>query len=109
MNQLDMLIRTLDGGERRVVIDTVNKTVTADGRKIRMTLQEFDMLVFLTSKAGEPQNRDQIVEGAWNFKHVAARTVDVHARKLRSKLGDNIITTFKKVGYAINLEEVCMI
>jgi two-component system alkaline phosphatase synthesis response regulator PhoP len=62
--------------------------------------KEFELLLFLTSKPDVVFTRDEIYDKIWgNDVIVGERTIDVHIRKLREKLGDKHIVTIKGVGY----------
>ena len=65
--------------------------------------KEFELLELLASKPGIVFNRDQILSLVWgDGAIVGERTIDVHVRKLREKLGNNYIRTIKGVGYTFN-------
>ena len=81
-------------------LDQESKTITLDGVSYKLTQQEFKTLMLLAN-TDRPLNRDEILQGAWDFAFVGPRTVDVHIRKLRKKLGANIIETRKGVGYKL--------
>ena len=57
------------------------------------------MLYFLASRPGKVFRRDELLEKIWGDVYVVDRTVDVHIRKLREKLGEGYIVTIKGVGY----------
>jgi len=62
--------------------------------------KEFELLYLLASKPGKVFKRDNIMENVWgNGVIVGDRTIDVHIRKLREKLGDHFLKTIKGVGY----------
>lgn len=77
-----------------------NKTITLGRVSHKLTQQEFKTLMLLAG-ANRPLNRDEILHGAWDFAFVGPRTVDVHIRKLRKKLGDDLIETRKGIGYQL--------
>jgi len=83
-----------------IILDTASKTITIDGELHTLTNQEFKTMELLATST-RPMNRNEILENAWDFAFVGARTVDVHIRKLRKKLGNDLIVTRKGVGYAI--------
>ena len=65
--------------------------------------KEFQLLELLMGKPGRVFNRDQILATVWgNDTIVGERTIDVHIRKLREKLGDDYIRTIKGVGYTFS-------
>lgn len=83
-----------------IILNTENKTITIEGTTYDLTNQEFKTLELL-ALSNRPLNRNEILENAWDFTYVGPRTVDVHIRKLRKKLGNDLIVTRKGVGYAI--------
>lgn len=77
-------------------------TVTVSGQGVPLTPKEFDVLVFLLAHQGQVLSRDQIMSGVWGQDFDGeSRTVDVHIRTLRTKLGDagQLIETVRGVGY----------
>jgi DNA-binding response OmpR family regulator len=86
----------------RVVIDVAAHEVSVDGRPIQLTNQEFELLKFLASNRGRVFSRQQLLERVWGVSYYGgSRTVDIHVRRLRMKLGkDNVpIETVRGVGY----------
>lgn len=84
-----------------IILDTKTKTISIDGNSHTLTKQEF-LTLKLLSETNHPLGRQEILENAWEFKYVGPRTVDVHIRKLRKKLGNDFIQTRKGLGYSIN-------
>jgi two-component system, OmpR family, alkaline phosphatase synthesis response regulator PhoP len=81
-------------------IDRVCFTVTKDGKAIDLPKKEFELLHFLAQKPGQVFNRDVLLKNIWGADvYVLARTVDVHIRKVREKIGDKYIKTVMGVGY----------
>lgn len=81
--------------------------VTVEGQPVTLTLKEFDVLAFLMQNQGLVLNRDQIMSAVWGYDFDGeSRTVDVHIRTLRTKLGtcENLIETVRGVGYRIGGE-----
>jgi two-component system alkaline phosphatase synthesis response regulator PhoP len=73
------------------------------GNEMLLPKKEFELLELLASKPGKVFNRDQILSLVWgDGAIVGERTIDVHVRKLREKLGNNYIRTIKGVGYTFN-------
>lgn len=71
-----------------------------DGTQIILAKKEFELLYFLASKPGKVFSRNVLLENVWGTDVlVVDRTVDVHIRKLREKIGEDYITTVKGVGY----------
>jgi len=85
---------------------TINKDeyfVQKGTQKISLPRKEFELLVLLTSKPGKVFKREVILETVWgNDVVVGGRTIDVHIRKLREKIGDQCFKTVKGVGYKFN-------
>ncbi len=87
-----------------VVINLKSHSVMVDGSFIELTLKEFDLLHLLLKNTGKVLTRDQLLEKIWGYDFDGeTRTVDVHIRTLRQKLGENghIIETIRGVGYII--------
>lgn len=86
-----------------VKIDKERYEVTVDGISISLPRKEFEILYLLVSKPGKVFNREEIFTKVWGDDViVGSRTIDVHIRKLREKLGRNYIETIKGVGYKFN-------
>jgi len=80
--------------------------VTVDGELVELTLKEFDLLKILIENRGKVLSRDFLVNEVWGYEYCGeTRTVDVHIRYLRKKIGDNetgeYINTIRGVGYKI--------
>lgn len=83
-----------------LVIDRNTYTLTQNGKSIALPKKEFELLAFLATKPGKVFNRDEILNRVWgNEVVVGDRTIDVHIRRLREKIGNNVIRTIKGVGY----------
>jgi two-component system alkaline phosphatase synthesis response regulator PhoP len=86
-----------------LVIDREKFSIQLEGKKIILPKKEFELLELLSSRPGKVFNRDQILSIVWgNDTIVGERTIDVHIRKLREKLGDAYIRTVKGVGYTFS-------
>ena len=86
--------------ESRIEIDRDKYLVTKDGVHIQLPKKEFELLVLLSSAPGRVFTRENILNSIWgNDVIVGDRTIDVHIRKLREKLGDENFKTIKGVGY----------
>lgn len=81
-------------------IDRERYTVHCDGREIALPRKEFALLELLSSSPGKLVSREEIYAKIWGTQVVVGdRTIDVHIRKLRQKIGERHITTVKGVGY----------
>jgi two-component system alkaline phosphatase synthesis response regulator PhoP len=87
-----------------IVIDASKYTVSVSGESITLAKKEFELLHLLAAKPGRVFLRNEILEQVWgNEVIVGDRTIDVHIRKIRQKLGVNCISTIKGVGYKFAL------
>ncbi len=83
-----------------LVIDRESYLVYQNGVKVVLAKKEFELLYLLASKPGKVYTRDVILKNIWEDSVVVTnRTIDVHIRKLREKLGENYVSTVKGVGY----------
>lgn len=83
-----------------IIIDPEKYLVFYEGREIALAKKEFELLLLLASKPGRVFLRNEILSQVWgNDVIVGDRTIDVHIRKIRQKLGIDCITTVKGVGY----------
>jgi two-component system alkaline phosphatase synthesis response regulator PhoP len=87
-----------------LVIDRTSYTIKVSDREINLPKKEFELLFFLAQNPNKVFSRDDLLQNIWGSDvYVLARTVDVHIRKVREKIGDDYITTVKGVGYKFNL------
>lgn len=85
-----------------LTIDRNNFKVTKSGIDFLLPKKEFDLLYLLASNTQKVYKREEILEKVWgNDVIVGERTIDVHVRRLREKLGDNTIQTLKGIGYKL--------
>lgn len=85
-----------------MVIDKDNFRVTKNGQVFLLPKKEFDLLYLLASNIQKVFKREEILEKVWgNDVIVGERTIDVHIRRLREKLGDRSIQTLKGIGYKL--------
>lgn len=83
-----------------LTIDLDKYQVRFKDKKLDLPRKEFELLTLLTSRPGKVFHRDEILDKIWgNEVVVGGRTIDVHIRKLREKIGDKYIKTVKGVGY----------
>ena len=87
-----------------IVLSPSHRTVSVDGREIKLTLREFDLLEYLMRKPGVVFSREALLQSVWGWDFDGgSRTVDVHVQTLRQKLGDHAdrIETVRGVGYRL--------
>ncbi len=90
--------------DNQIVIDPIKFIVTVRDEEIVLAKKEFELLYLLASKPGRVFLRNEILNQIWgNDVIVGDRTIDVHIRKVRQKLGLDCITTVKGVGYKFEL------
>lgn len=89
--------------EQSVILDRERFLLLFEEKEIQLPKKEFELLELLLSKPGKVFPRDQILSKVWGDDTVVGeRTIDVHIRKLREKIGDAYIRTIKGVGYTYN-------
>ena len=87
----------------KVSINRENYTVEKNGENLRLPRKEFELLALLISKPNFVFKRIEILEKVWGTDIIVGdRTIDVHIRKLREKIGSHYITTIKGIGYKFN-------
>lgn len=87
-----------------LAVDVKRRAVTVDGEPVILTYKEFELLCYLLENRGVVLSRDQILMKIWDYNYSGeTRTVDVHIRTLRQKLGDAgaLIETVRGVGYRL--------
>ena len=85
-------------------MDSEKHIVTVDGEVCHLTVKEFELLRYLLVNTDIVLKREQIMEAVWGFTYEGeSRTIDMHIKSLRQKLGDggHIIRTVRGVGYVI--------
>lgn len=83
-----------------LIIDRNTYSLTQNGKELTLPKKEFELLAFLATKPGKVFTRDEILNRVWGSEVVVGdRTIDVHIRRLREKVGNNVIRTIKGVGY----------
>lgn len=91
-----------------VVIDEQSYSAKLHGRSLDLTYKEFQLLHFLATHPSRVFTREQLLSEVWGYDYFGGtRTVDVHVRRLRAKLGDQeqIIGTVRNVGYRFNVQD----
>lgn len=87
-----------------LTIDRTSYTIKVKDREINLPKKEFELLYFLAQNPNKVFSREDLLQNIWGSDvYVLARTVDVHIRKVREKIGDDYITTVKGVGYKFSL------
>jgi DNA-binding response OmpR family regulator len=107
LRQLDWRLSSFNADERLKVddlhIDLAGYEVHLRDRKLELTHQEFELLKFLAQHRGKVWTREQLLSKVWGYRYFGGtRTVDIHVRRLRAKLGspaDQLIETVRNVGY----------
>jgi DNA-binding response OmpR family regulator len=107
LRQLDWRFAAFSAEERLKVgdihIDLAGYEVHLRDRKLELTHQEFELLKFLAQHRGKVWTREQLLSKVWGYRYFGGtRTVDIHVRRLRAKLGspaDAMIETVRNVGY----------
>jgi two-component system OmpR family response regulator len=90
-------------GTVEVKLLTASRQVLVDGELLPLTRLEFDLLLFLADHPRRVFSRTQLLTAVWGYEHTGERTVDVHVRRLRVKMGAQLplITTVYGVGYRL--------
>ena len=84
-------------------VDPSARTVRQRGEPVELTYKEFELLRLLLSRRGSVLTRDEILHAVWDYDFTGeTRTVDMHIKSLRQKLGDGLISTVRGVGYKID-------
>jgi DNA-binding response OmpR family regulator len=89
-----------------LVIDQANYSVAIDGRTLELTFKEYELLRFLVAHRGRVFTREALLNQVWGYDYYGGtRTVDVHIRRIRAKLGperEDMVETVRNVGYRFN-------
>ena len=105
--EADLDDRILEGG--RVTLDIDRHTVSVDGSEISMPLKEFELLEVLMRNAGRVLTRGQLIDRVWGSDYVGdTKTLDVHVKRLRSKIEPNpaepaVLVTVRGLGYKLEV------
>ena len=84
-------------------IDPAAREVRKAGKLVELTFKEFELLKLLCARRGVALTRDEILQSVWDYDYTGeTRTVDMHVKTLRQKLGEEYITTVRGVGYKMN-------
>jgi two-component system alkaline phosphatase synthesis response regulator PhoP len=88
----------------KLTIDRSSYTIITEDKKITLPKKEFQLLYFLAQNPNKVFSRDDLLQNIWGSDvYVLARTVDVHIRKVREKIGEGFIRTVKGVGYKFEM------
>jgi len=108
LRQLDWKTATFGSDEvlkiDDLVIDVPGYEARLGGRRLEFTHQEFELLRFLAQHRGRVFSREALLERAWGYRYAGGtRTVDIHVRRVRSKLGEagSLVETVRNVGYKL--------
>jgi DNA-binding response OmpR family regulator len=89
-----------------LVIDQANYAVTIAGQPLELTYKEYELLRFLATHRGRVFTREALLNQVWGYDYYGGtRTVDVHIRRIRAKLGtphEDLVETVRNVGYRFN-------
>lgn len=107
VSRIRALLRRLETNEASpkmkvgdIEIDRERYMVVKEGKEIQLPRKEFELMSLLVSKPGRVFKREEILSKVWgNDTIVGDRTIDVHIRKLREKIGDDYFKTIKGIGY----------
>jgi len=110
ISKVESLLRRLNrpaigskDAQSSIKIDREKFMVEISGKNLLLPKKEFELLELLASRPGKVYSREQILTIVWgNDTVVGERTIDVHIRKLREKLGDDYIRTIKGIGYTFS-------
>jgi len=97
---------TLQAG--KIKVDNKRRTVNVDGRVITLTYMEYELLYYLMLNEGFVLTRDKLMDQVWGFDYEGeSRTIDMHVKTLRQKLGTagSIIKTVRNVGYKLEADD----
>ncbi len=113
LSRIKALLRRINGSEisdntsiqiGSLKIDRESYLVYKDELPISFPRKEFELLSLLTSKPGKVFTREDILARVWGTEIIVGdRTIDVHIRKIREKLGDELIKTIKGIGYKFDI------
>ena len=86
-----------------IEIDKDKHLLLYKGDSVELARKEFNLLYYLMTVPGKVFTREEIISNVWKDTFVGDRTIDVHVRKIREKLGDQYIKTIKGVGYKFDV------
>lgn len=86
-----------------IAIDKSKRTLFYKDEEVNLAKKEFDLLFYLMTLPGKVFTREEIIAEVWQDAVVGDRTIDVHIRKIREKIGDHHIKTIKGIGYKFDI------
>ena len=111
--RIEALLKRVNGEkeEKRdydgILIDESGRTVSVDGKKIDLSLREYELLKYLLDNENVALSRDKILNNVWNYDYYGdSRTIDSHIKKIRHKLGKKgkYIETIRGIGYKFEVK-----
>jgi two-component system alkaline phosphatase synthesis response regulator PhoP len=97
------LVKPISHETIELQINREKYVILKDGQEVHLPRKEFELLALLNSRPNFVFKRDVILESVWGSEIIVGdRTIDVHIRKLREKIGEKYITTVKGIGYKFN-------
>ena len=113
LSRVRALLRRANRGEKKakeyrianLYVNPERHVVTVDGAEVNLSYKEYMLLITLIEAGGNVVTRDALLSGIWGEYYDESRTLDVHIRKLRVKLGSagQLLKTVKNVGYKIEV------
>ncbi len=85
-----------------IIVQPYARAVYIGHSALELTRREYDLLLFLVEHPRFVFTRSQLLQQVWGHVHTGERTVDVHIRRLRAKLGNDLVTTVRGVGYRLS-------
>lgn len=111
--RIEALLKRVNGDKQEkkdfggILIDESGRTVSVDGKKIELSLREYELLKYLLDNENIALSRDKILNNVWNYDYFGdSRTIDSHIKKIRHKLGKKgkYIETIRGIGYKFEIK-----
>ena len=111
--RIEALLKRVNGDKEEkknfggIIIDDSGRNVFVDGKKIELSLREYELLKYLLENEGVALSRDKILNNVWNYDYFGdSRTIDSHIKKIRHKLGKKgkYIETIRGIGYKFEVK-----
>ena len=108
MARIEVILKRINGNKKKVrdyagiIINEEGREVSVDGKKIELSLREYELLKYLLDNENIALSRDKILNNVWNYDYYGdSRTIDSHIKKIRHKLGKKgkYIKTIRGIGY----------